>query len=144
MPCTRLLKSGRILFPANFSFVSLTRFCERFGARPREFCRNSIVRNRITGRSRLIFQSSTLLLTRRTFFFSSPGVWHSFSPFFFSFPLRFQELRDLERAAIRTHVHAHFRNYEGTSASSWIFASYTGGFPLPRSFPSPLFACEGE
>lgn len=109
----RLLKSGRILFPA--IPLSLTRFCERFGARSgSRMSVNSIVRNRITRVVCLIFQSSTLSyrvfssLPRRDFLLSFFFFYHFFSPF-----IRSVKFRGPERAVVRTHVLA-FRNYGWT------------------------------
>lgn len=73
------------------SFVSLTRFCERFGApvsplpRPVREPVNSIVRNRITRAVRLIFRSSTL--PHRILSSSTPRDYRAraFSSLFFLF-----------------------------------------------------------
>jgi len=108
---TRPLCRARGLLKSGMGFYFLRLFCL-----PNEILReiwrpiapaqelvNSIVRNRITRAVRLIFHSPTL--PRRILPSSSacPRPPRASPPLFF---LSAAELRDLERAAVRTHVHA--------------------------------------
>lgn len=141
MPCTRLLKSGRILFPATLFCLSNEILREIWRAAAR-VCRNSIVRNRITRAVRLIFQSSTLFLIGGLS--SSPLRMTLLFFLLFSSPLRRRSVSSSSATwnvprSVRTYTH--FRNYEWTRLAGADLCLY-GRISVVAEFSVSLYARE--